>query len=579
MKGSVAAWVFAAVVSATGLPAAAQSQDGQVWIQIEARNNRAAAEERLLEWAASLPQVTGFALASGWYAVALGPFSAEEAARRLAELRQAGAIPRDSFIADGRVYRGRFGDEAAPTPAAVAEPAPQAEPAPRDTIPPGESLAEARRAEAALGREDRLDIQRALQWFGVYSSAIDGAFGAGTRAAVSAWQTAKGAEPTGVLTTAQRAALVGDWRAEVAAIGLEVLRDEEAGIEIALPLGLVGFDRYTPPFAQYGARNDSGMQVWLISQPGNQDTLYGLYDFVQSLARMPTDGPRNRRPRGFEIAGRNAETEAYAWADLNQGLIRGYLVIASTADTARTARVLQAMKASFRPFGERALDPGLVPLDEATKAGLLAGVEVRKPVRSASGFFVDAQGSVLTAAATIEGCDRVTLDSGLDARVVATDAALGVALLRPATPLAPQRHAGLAAALPAPGSEIAVAGFSFGAELPLPSVTFGRYEAATALDGSDSRARMTLGALPGDAGAPVIGGDGLVVGVLQPRSEDPARFLPPEVAFMAPAPAIAAWLAGQGHALPVMAPVAGRMAPEDLAAIGTAMAAQVACWQ
>ena len=47
MKGSVAAWVFAAVVSATGLPAAAQSQDGQVWIQIEARNNRAAAEERL----------------------------------------------------------------------------------------------------------------------------------------------------------------------------------------------------------------------------------------------------------------------------------------------------------------------------------------------------------------------------------------------------------------------------------------------------------------------------------------------------------------------------------------------------
>ena len=586
MKGAVAAWVLAAAMAGWAGPGGAQTAEPQVWIQIEARNTLTAAEERLRDWSSTLPDVTGFALASGWYAVALGPFSPDEAAARLAELRAAGAIPRDSFIADGRVYRTQVwpaGAAQAPAePAAPVAAAPEPAPAPQaaPAAPPAETLAEARRTEAALSREEREDIQRALQWFGVYASAVDGAFGQGTRSAISAWQVAQGAEATGVLFTDQRRALLDAWQAEVAAIGLDTRRDEEAGIEVQLPLGLVAFDRYTPPFAQYGERDGSGMQVWLISQPGDQDALYGLYDLIQSLAVMPADGPRDRRPRGIEITGRNADIETYATASLTQGRILGYLVTARTADAARTTRILQAMKASFRPFGERALDPGLVPVDEATKAGLLAGVAVKRPERAGSGFFADAQGHVLTALANVDGCSRITLDAGTEASIIAQDTGAGVALLRPKAPLAPKGHALLAAALPAPGAGVAVAGYSFGLDLPLPSMTFGSFDAPTGLDGAADRVRLTLPAMAGDAGGPVLGPDGTVIGVLQPAPADPVRVLPAGVGFATPIPVALAALTAAGAALPApTAPVPGQMAPEDLTALGTAMAVQVACWK
>ena len=578
----VTAMVVAVVAAGWAGVAAAQQFASQAWIQIEARNSLAGAEERLRDWAAAMPDVAGFALASGWYAIALGPYPRDEAAARLAELRAMGRIPGDSFIADGRVYRSQFW----PVGAALAVPAPApAVPMPEPAAPPVaapapvETLADARRAEAALSRDARLDIQRALQWAGVYSAAIDGAFGPGTRAAIAAWQTAQGAEPTGVLLTAERLALIDGWRSDLAAIGLERIRDDEAGIEIDLPLGLVAFDRYTPPFAQYLSRDDSGVQVWLISQPGDQEALYGLYDLLQSLAVMPAEGPRNRRPRGFDIAGRNADVETFAQADLAQGTIRGFLITARTADATRTARILSAMKASFRPFGERVLDPGLVPIDETTRAGLLAGIEVRRPDRAASGFYADAGGQVLTALANVEGCARITLDAGTEATVVARDTATGVALLRPSVPLAPPGHAALAGALPSPGSDVAVAGFSFGIDLPLPTMTFGRFDAPTGLDGATTQARLTLPALAGDAGGPVLGPDGTVIGVLQPRQEDPARVLPAGVSFAAPTPAILAALAAQGAILSAAAPVPGLMAPEDLTTLGTAMAVQVACWK
>lgn len=576
--------VIALVMAALWIGAgAAQAQTDASWIQIEARNAQPAAADRASSWSTSLPNVAGFTLASGWHVVALGPYaSAEEAATELALLRGAGRIPADSFIADPRLFRAQFWPAGPVAPVAAAPvapvtPAPAAE-AVVSPVAPVETIADARRDEAALNREDRMDIQRALQWSGTYAAGIDGAFGPGTRSSIAAWQATQGAEETGVLTPGQRSALVGGWRADLAALGLETVRDAEAGIEIDLPLGLIAFDRYTPPFAQYAEKADSGVQVWLISQPGDQEALVGLYDLIQSLAVMPSEGPRSRRARGFDISGANADVESYAQADLNQGRIQGFLITARAGDATRTARILQAMKASFRPYGTNVLDPGLVPLDEATKAGLLAGIEVRKPERVASGFYVDAQGLVLTAAANVAACGKITLDAGLEASVLAQDPSAGWALLKPATQLAPLRHAQLAQGLPVAGATVAIAGFSFGQDLPLPTMTFGRFDAPTGLDGAGDRARLSLAAMAGDAGGPVLGPDGLVVGVLQPALVDATRVLPAGVGFLAPITAVTAGLAAQGRVLPTESPAAGQMAAEDLTAIGTAMAVQIACW-
>src|SRR5690606_15336340 len=140
--------------------------------------------------------------ASGWYAIVLGPYPPEEAARQLELLRGERLIPSDSYIADAGRFRQRFwpvGEAAvvpaAPAPAEAATETPviaTAEPAPVETPAIEETPAQARAAEAALDADERKALQEALQWYGHYTGAIDGAIGPGTRKSMAAWQIANG---------------------------------------------------------------------------------------------------------------------------------------------------------------------------------------------------------------------------------------------------------------------------------------------------------------------------------------------------------------------------------------------------
>ena len=189
------------------IPLAAQAQD-RAWVQIEAQPTRAEALERARAYASAFPDVQGYALRSGWYGILLGPYNRTEAAARLADLKQERLIPSDSFISFERNFRDPF------WPPAGTEPAPQDPASPEATAPeatenvipvdplpepealaaltpdptPAETPAEARASEAALDLAARQEVQTALQWFGFYDAAIDGAFGPGTRAAMTAWQ-------------------------------------------------------------------------------------------------------------------------------------------------------------------------------------------------------------------------------------------------------------------------------------------------------------------------------------------------------------------------------------------------------
>jgi hypothetical protein len=81
------------------------------WVQIEARPNEAQAVERAQAYATRLPNVNGFALPSGWFAIALGPYDRFTAEQELRRLRLEGAVPGDSFISDGRGFGRRiYGD-------------------------------------------------------------------------------------------------------------------------------------------------------------------------------------------------------------------------------------------------------------------------------------------------------------------------------------------------------------------------------------------------------------------------------------------------------------------------------------
>ncbi|MEI4486222.1 serine protease [Frigidibacter sp. MR17.14] len=612
---------FGMVAVAVMVAGAAEAQ--QTWVQIEAQPNLRAAEERARAYANVFPDVQGFAMNTGWYAIALGPFgSPAEAERQLRQLRGDRMIPGDSYLADGGRFRQQFwpaggmplpgaaataalpppapnavealpvppgaalpaaplpGEATPPTADARAAQAPTA-PAPAPALGsalPDETEAEARASEALLSDDERRDLQAALAWAGVYGAAIDGAFGRGTRASMAAWQSAQGHAPTGVLTTAERAALTGAHRAALDSLGIAEVADEEAGITAALPMGLVAFAAYEPPFVRYAPKDGSGVTVLLVSQQGNQATLYGLYDALAGLDIMPATGARERGAAGFRIEGSGPDRHALAEVKLSGGLIKGWLISWPAAREAEMGLALSALRDGFRATGNHALDAGAGVPSAVAGGTLVAGLEANRPARARSGVFLDGKGTVLTTVEAVEACRRITVDAGTEARVKAQDAATGLALLVPLTPLAPRATAAFAAEPPRTGAEAAVAGYAWADELDAPVMTFGRIAAPEGLAGEADLARLDLSALPGDAGGPVVDGTGAVTGLLLPKGgRADGKVLPDTVSFAIKAQAIEAFLAREGVS-PARSAATGAMAAEDLTDHSLKMTTRVGCW-
>lgn len=568
------AWIVFLPVSAFG--------QTSFWVQLEAHATLRTAEEFAARYDARFGNIAGFRIAGGWYGLAVGPFeTAEDAESVRARLLNAREIRGDAYVTDQSTYGAQFWpaganvpnqpddatdqDEAqtrqtpdAPT-AAAPEPEPAPEPAPEPTpesappltqlapppavAPPAEApvaepepereetVAEARNLDRQLSRDERAEIQTALQWFGFYTQRIDAAFGPGTRNAIGSWQRENGFEPSGFLTSRQRSALIDSYADALARYDFRAVRDETAGVEITLPIGFVAFDRHEAPFAHFSEVNGSGFRVLLISQAGTQATMFGLYEIMQTLSVIPTEGRRERRQNTFLLTGRSDTARAHAEARFDRGQIKGWVLLWDEAADADAELVLSTMQSSFRPI------EGVLP-DDAGNVGssvsrrdLVAGLEIRRPVRARSGFFVDAVGTVVTAAEAVQGCSRVTIDETYDARVTLVDDALGIAVLTPVDPLVPLAFAQFATQPPRLDSDVRLSGFSYQDTLARPILTFGRISELQGLDGNADLRRLTMTAQEGDAGGPVFDGNGSVIGMLLPRVALPGRMLPDDVNF------------------------------------------------
>ncbi|MDJ0628669.1 MAG: serine protease [Rhodobacter sp.] len=584
MKHAISALVTAVITLWAGLAAAQVT-----FVQVEAHQNLGPAQDRVRAFAANLPDVNGFRMGSGWYAIALGPYDENGAIARLKSLRSQRAIPADSFLVDSRAYSQQFwpiGSNALDG-AVVETPAPQQDTvtALLDSIPvsepqpePEETRREALRSESRLTRQEKFNLQIALQWFGFYQGRIDAAFGPGTRNSMAEWQTSKGYEPTGVLTTRQRAELVGEYEAVLASLDLRLVTDDRAGIEVEMPLAMVAFDRYESPFAHYNSIDDGGVTVLLISQTGDEATLLGLYDIMQTLEIVPLDGARERRANSFTLTGENAEITSYTYAVLGDGAVKGFTLIWPAGDDKRREVALKAMRDSFKPIRGTVLPETVGEGTLEQSIDLISGLQIRRPQRSRSGFYIDSRGSVLTTAQAVEGCGRITLDETYEATVAASDAGLGLALLQPADPLAPVDYARFQAAIPRLKSEVAVSGYSFEGMLGAPTLTFGTLADIKGLQGEQTMKRLALAASPGDAGGPVFDTSGSVLGMLLPTESPAGKQLPEDVSFATDAEAIATFLSNSGYA-PAASDRAGSMSAEDLTRLAADLTVLVSCWE
>ncbi len=576
----------------TMAPAAQAQDDGLAWVQIEAQPSLAQAQQSIRGYASELQDVNGFSIGSGWYAIALGPYTPQDAQQVLRVLRAEGVIPRDSYIAESSDYRQQFWPVGANT---LAEAAPEvqatdpeadasesqqeiaeAEPAPEPRIAePDETPREARASERDLTREQRAELQEALKWAGFYGGAIDAAFGRGTRGAMARWQEANNFEETGILTTMQRAELLRQYNEILEGLDLQVVRDEDAGIEMILPTGVVSFEKYEPPFAHYSASADIDAKVLLISQEGDEATLAGLYDIMQTLEIVPERGPRTLDRRAFTLIGEGALSISHTQAWLKDGHVKGFTLIWPAGDEERRTRMLGEMQESFTRL-EGVLDPTAGVASEPS-IDLVAGLEVRKPKLSRSGFYVDDAGTVVTTAEVTQNCGKITIDEEYDAQLTTINEELGIAVLRPVESLAPMSVAAFQNTMPRLQADVAVAGYSYGGVLGAPTLTFGQIAELQGLNGEDTLKRLALAALEGDAGGPVVDAGGAVLGMLLPNRMKERR-LPEGVSFAADAQAVKKVLQEAGVS-PSATNDQDQMAPEALTNRAASMTVLVSCWE
>ncbi len=560
----------------------------QSWVQVESHPSLRTAEDRARAYGRAFNDVKGFVLPGGWYTLALGPYPSPTAARnRLRELRAQGVIPRDSYITDGTSYRDPFWPigaglgvgattEAEPEPSepetnqvVTTEPV---EPVIVEPVERDETPREARASERNLDREGREALQIALQWFGFYNSTIDGAFGRGTRRSMAQWQTANAYEPTGILTTKQRADLLDQYQGALDALGLGTVDEDKAGIKIIMPTGLVEFQGYDYPFVRYAEKDGSGVQVLLISQAGDGATLGGLYEIMQTLEIVPLEGQRVKRADSFTLRGTSADLESYTYAKLAGGYVKGFTLVYPPARASDMARVIEIMQDSFE-MTEGTLEA--TDSDEASQSvDLLSGLELRKPKLSRSGFYVTGGGAVVTVDSAVGSCERITLDEAYDAEVTATGN--GLALLKPKDALVPLGFARFAPNLGRLRSAVAVSGYSYEGALAAPTLTFGTLEDLRDLSGDVRMKRLDLVALSGDVGGPVLDEAGAVSGMLMPL-EAGGRTLPEGTAFALKSGEITEFLSSNG-VTPVTARGGVELGAEALLAQATDMTVLVSCW-
>ncbi|WP_037307520.1 serine protease [Ruegeria halocynthiae] len=565
----------------TGARAVFAQQDTGVWVQVEAQPSLREAQERAQVYASTLPDVNGFRLNSGWYAIVIGPYLHSDAEQVLRVYQAEGQIPADSYIAFSSALGQQFWpvganilDRGVVTPPVESTPQPEQPIAGLTPQPSDETRAQALQSERRLTAQERKGLQTALQAAGFYNATIDGAFGQGTRRSMGDWQRFNGHEATGVLTTAQRKALIEDYNAPLISVGMDRYSDTQAGIDLNLPLGVIAFDRHEAPFAHFNSTTDLDAKALLISQQGDKATLRALYEVMQSLDIIPLGGPRELRGDRFTLEGRGNGIVSYSEATLKNGQIKGFTLVWPEEDEARRARVLAAIKASFATT-DAVLDAS-AGADAEQRIDLVSGLQIRKPRLSRSGFFADAKGTVLTVSEVADSCARVTIDGDLELQVAWTDTDLGISVLRPSRDLSPINIAEFSADKPRIQSEVAVSGFSYQGALGAPTLTYGQIADVRGLNGEDGVKRLALASQPGDAGGPVFDDSGQVVGMLLPTPTE-GRTLPGSVSLAATADRLSEALGQAGVSGQSGQPTA-QISPNELSRRANGMTVLVHCW-
>ena len=521
--------------------------DQYVWIQVEARPDLKSAMNRIKVYRTKISNVVGFEIEGGWFGITLGPYKSHIANALLAEFKEKGLIPPDSFVARRVTYGSQFYTprtsspqliteqslnqaEVDTTTQVVTEIAIPTETATELELSYAEKLEITKISENALTFDEKKYLQRALAWANHYQGAIDGLYGPETRQSILDWQIKNRYPHTGFMAPAERSLLLNKYTSVISKLNLVQISNLRAGITLLVPRGILGPAKYEAPFVRFEATDNSNTQIILISQAGDATRLKALFEVIQTLDIVPKGGILNLGEAGFSIETSNNELFTTGFAKLIDGKIKGAILVWPSEDEARRLRLKAQIFDSFGSLG------GVLPEAEFFETGLLpkdliSGLKIRQPIFARSGVFLNAEGVVLTANRDLELCGSIELGFGTQAKVKAFNSHLAV--LTPMEKISPPGITSFQLGpLKAP-RRITAGGYSFGGSLGAPTLTSGLLQEFRDLSGDDKISRLQIDTLPGDAGGPIYDSGGNVIGILLPKSAETERQLPNDVNFSA----------------------------------------------
>lgn len=259
-----------------------------------------------------------------------------------------------------------------------------------------------------LTEPERKSIQNDLIWTGDFNGVAGGEFGRRTYDAMLAFERKNQGTPDGILTPPERAALKRDADAARAVLRFAETTDQATGIRIGMPAALLT-QRVAVANGVVYRRTDGAVSLQLSQLPPAQA-------FTDLFEQLKQDGPgrkvtyRLQRPDWFVVSGEEGGRKFYTRLAQGPGGVRGYTFRYPIDQAATLDRIMIAIANTFEPFPgtDVAANPSRVPVLVTTPAAtapplvqpVLRAAELRHAI---SGVSIG-EGRLMTSKTALASC-------------------------------------------------------------------------------------------------------------------------------------------------------------------------------
>jgi len=399
--------------------------------------------------------------------------------------------------------------------------------------------------------DEAMKLQMALQLLGYYPGKLDGIFGSGSFGGLHRFLREQGLPKTDRIDNSVVQAVYQELQRQFGVRDLQWLRSERLGTRLMVPADFVTHDRTTPPYVSFRPAEGSFLSMTLISMIGTLQTFEALYQTLRVHA-----GARQREApysdREFSILATRDGMNVYARViRIERTRIRGAVLSWPRNGPERFDDVARLMIATLTEISREGFDLGNgTTFDQITDLDSSNAV-VQSPIRFGSGFFLGADGHVVTSHSNVSSCDRILVDNIHEYTVRGSDIGQDMALLAPVNSATAYAVADLRTGHGMAGPQIYSAGYPFNDGLAEPTIAERSLRRLSPTDGTESIIAVDGPVARGEIGGPVTDKDGAVIGMLALPGEV-AQYLPTGHAVVNSAELLVDFLAR--HAVSIASP-------------------------